>query len=125
MFQIEDEITYRWPVKVSRPSKDKPGEFDEFTFTAHFLAMPREKAEAYTKELTADLSRPATEQKLDSDELLLRVLVGWDEVNDMDGKPLPFSEEARAKMLRFAWNRLGLYAAWRASNNPEARAAGN
>lgn len=125
MFQLEDTFTYSWPVTVRRPSLKAPGEFDEFKFTAIFRAWSDDDVEAYNKEVAEDAVRPAAEQKLRRDEILHRVLTGWDEVNGADGKTLAFNEAALKRMLQHPWNRIGLYTAWNESNNPEARRKGN
>lgn len=69
--------TFKWPVEVTEPSEDRPGEFDKCEFTAVFKRVKMSEI-----------------SKLSEDEgnsLLKKVLVGWEGIQDESGKEVPFS----------------------------------
>ena len=70
--------TFKWPVTVEEPSDG--GIFDSSTFDATFKRLGRSEF--------AKLSEKGDVQMLQS------VLVGWDGMDDEDGKPIPFSQTA-------------------------------
>lgn len=80
MFKIKKTGTYTWPVTVSRP--DDNGRIVKATFTAIFNRLTREDIKEATREGG-------------DEELVRRGLAGWEGVQDEDGHPLEFSEEAR------------------------------
>lgn len=125
MFQLEDDITFQWPVEVMQPSKEKPGEFVKHVFTGVFRAMTADEAKAFDEETIADIGRKPDERKHGPNELMKRVLVGWFSVSDAQGKETPFSPEARDRLLRYPWVQIALNKAWIASHDPEARRKGN
>lgn len=125
MFKLQDDFTYRWPVKVQVPSLTTPGKFEIFQFIAHFEAWTKEDAEAFDKALKAQFDAEAPGPTVDPDEILKTVLKGWDDVFGPDEKPVEFNEATRDLMLSKPWNRIALYEAWNASVDPKARRAGN
>jgi hypothetical protein len=68
--------TFNWPVSVEEPADG--GTFTESTFTAMFKRVERSALKALA-------------DKPDND-LIKAVLVGWDDMKDEAGKPLPFSD---------------------------------
>jgi len=69
--------TFKWPVEVTEPSEERPGEFDKCEFTAVFKRVKMSEI-----------------SKLSEDEgsgLLKKVLVGWEGIQDENGKDVPFS----------------------------------
>lgn len=71
--------TFKWPVEVSEPSEDRPGEFDKSEFTAVFKRVKFSELESLGEESGLPL--------------LKKVLVGWEGVEDEEGKPVPFSSK--------------------------------
>ena len=70
--------TFKWPVSIEEPSDG--GTFDTNTFDAIFKRVGRK-----------DFLKLSEKSELD---LLKAVLVGWDGIDDEDGKAVPFSMEA-------------------------------
>ena len=69
--------TFKWPVQVTEPSEDRPGEFDKFEFTAVFKRIKLSELNS----LSEDSGLP----------LLKKVMVGWEGIQDESGKEVPFS----------------------------------
>ena len=91
MFQIVDEIEVTWPVKVQVPTDG--GAHQEQVFTARF------------KIIDTDEEEQAVERGRRSNRALInKALVGWgDDVAGPDGKPLKFSEDARAALIKIPY----------------------
>ena len=70
--------TFKWPVTVEEPADG--GTFDTSTFDATFKRVGR-----------GEFAKLSDKGEFD---LLKAVLVGWDGIDDEDGKPIPFSIEA-------------------------------
>lgn len=122
-FRLTAEHVYDWPVTVSIPDPDKPGEVIEQGFKMRFRAMPRDEAEALDAEIA---SLPPREAMKREDDVLRRVCLGWDDaVIDDAGKAVPFSSEALEQAMRFSWFRIGCYRAYRQSLQGEAAKRGN
>jgi len=75
--------TFKWPVKVEEPADG--GVFETSTFDAVFKRVPR-----------SEFQKLADKGDLD---LLKSVLIGWEGIEDEEGKPVPFSQ---ATMKEFA-----------------------
>lgn len=75
--------TFKWPVKIEEPADG--GVFETSTFDAVFKRVPR-----------SEFQKLADKGDLD---LLKSVMVGWDGIDDEDGKPVPFCQ---ATMKEFA-----------------------
>jgi hypothetical protein len=69
--------TFKWPVQVTEPSEDRPGEFDKFEFTAVFKRIKLSELNS----LSEDSGLP----------LLKKVMVGWEGIQDEEGKDVLFS----------------------------------
>lgn len=54
------------------------------------------------------------------DVLLQRVVSGWQDVGDEDGKPLPFSEENLRRFSKRAYVRRSIFAAYQKANTGTA-----
>ena len=70
---------YSWPVQVKTPSETEIGEFDTTEFTGKFIRLSRSELSDFES---------ATEY-----EALKIVLVGWEDVNEEDGKPVEFNNK--------------------------------
>lgn len=70
--------TFKWPVSVEEPADG--GIFETSTFDATFKRLGR-----------AEFSKLSNKGDFD---LLKAVLIGWDGIDDEEGKAIPFSVEA-------------------------------
>ena len=64
--------TFKWPVQVTEPSEDRPGEFDKFEFTAVFKRVKLSELESLGEESGLPL--------------LKKVMTGWEGIQDEEGK---------------------------------------
>jgi len=101
MFKISQKPTYKWPVTVHIPADG--GKFTKATFTAEFKALAQTDIDAIIQDgkdgdKNADLCREC--------------LSGWSAVQDDDGSELPYSDEAKARLLDIAYVRHGLLEAF-------------
>lgn len=71
-------------VKLSVPTESG---FESQSFRARFLILPQSEREAIAR----DGGKAAME----------RVWTGWEEIADVDGKAIPFSEAMRSEFLEF------------------------
>lgn len=71
---------YPWPVEIQKPSEENPGHFENYKFIAKFARLPKKELDNFSN--------------MKEDEILAKIIVGWDEVEDEDGKPLLFSKIA-------------------------------
>jgi hypothetical protein len=71
--------TFKWPVKVEEPSSTNSGQFEQSEFIATFKRIK-----------ASDLKGVESQEGTD---ILKQVLVGWEGINDEDGKAIEFSEE--------------------------------
>lgn len=94
MFKIEQNQSYQWPVNVFVPRDG--GKFVKATFTAEFKALPQSEIDS--------ILRDVREGTVDAD-FCIESLVGWKGVQDDDGSDLPFSDEAKAKLLNIPYAR--------------------
>lgn len=107
--QIE-QLTFWWPVKVRVPHPEKAGEIQEHKFKAQFYLPPQEERDAHDETIAAaktDRERRAAEAKM-----MHTICVGWDEVEDDDKKPVPFSVGDFDRMLQSPHAKAALYAAY-------------
>ena len=94
MFKISQEATYKWPVTVHIPRDG--GKFVKATFTAEFMALPQDKIDSVLEDIRAG-DRDA--------DFATECLVGWSGVQDTDGSDLPYSDEAKGKLLNMSYVR--------------------
>jgi hypothetical protein len=110
MFKIAKKNTITWPVTVNVP-KDG-GKTGKHTFNVEFEVLSTDEAQKVIK---------------DEGDLLDRQVVGWPEgqVQNDDGSNLPFSEDAKAKLININYVRVGMYAALNEINSGRAAARKN
>ena len=88
MFVVQDEYRRTWPVKLKFETAG--GKVEEHTFQALFKVPSIGRI----KELTG------ARNQLEADEQMLReALIGWDGIVGQDKEPIPFSVEARDRLL--------------------------
>ncbi|MBF0093991.1 MAG: hypothetical protein HQL34_05540 [Alphaproteobacteria bacterium] len=107
MFKLTTHHSYSWPVIVQTPVDG--GKFTKATFDATFKVIPQERIDAIVRGGNVDA------------ELLCEVTQGWKGVQDDDGQDLPFSEEARDRLLSVPYVRAGLVDAYLDSLSGGAR----
>lgn len=94
MFVFDPDYTFDWPVTVQMPDA---GGVREATFTARFRLV--EEDELFSRH--GGKATPEMTDLLAGERAALAGrLVGWDGIETPDGAPLPFSGEARDKLLR-------------------------
>lgn len=103
MFKIVDVSSFKWPVKISIPRDG--GKFTQATFTAEFAALPQDEIDRALEDVRAG--------SLDAG-FASQVLCGWPagQVQDADGSELPYSDEAKEKLLRMSYVRNGVVEAF-------------
>jgi hypothetical protein len=93
MFILNQSDTYFWPVVVKLPVSG--GKYQESTFEAEFKRLPQ----ARLKQLWNGMH----DETISSIELSREVMVGWKGVAvDASGSELPYTEEARDRLLEKA-----------------------
>ena len=102
MFVLSQSETYNWPVPVEFPVDG--GRFEKQTFDAEFrrLTQPRIR-EIWDAIQTGEI---------DDDGLCAEVLVGWTGIKDADGSDVPFSETAKANLLKMPLVSGAIVSAW-------------
>lgn len=98
MFRIDPKPSYRWPVTVHIPQDG--GKTQEARFWARFRLLSTDAFQAVYASGGTD------------EDLLKQVLVGWEEVADEGGEPLPFNEETRSSLIAIPYVRMALIAAY-------------
>lgn len=121
-FRLTKEYRYPWPVKIRVPDPERAGEIAEQEFTATFLAMPLDEAEALDEEIDALKPRSQVHRR---NYVLRRVLVGWDGVEGDDGAAVAFSPASLDAAIQHSWFRIGVYQAYFQSLQGEAQRLGN
>lgn len=122
-FVLTREHLYPWPVTVSVPNPDRPGEVIEQSFVMTFRALPLDESKVIDAEIAALAPAQQAER---SDDLLRSVARGWDDqVIDDEGKPIPFSPGALELAMQHSWFRIGVYSAYRRSLQGRAADQGN
>tara|TARA_R100001443_G_C3328192_1_gene171724 strand:+ start:148 stop:480 length:333 start_codon:yes stop_codon:yes gene_type:complete len=77
---VRKKITaYPWPVEVKKPSETTPGEFETSTFIIKFKRL--KKSELVKFEADQDYAA------------LKKIIVGWSQIQDEDGKDIVFSDK--------------------------------
>lgn len=89
VFRIAQKETYTWPVVVELPADG--GKFQRHAFDVEFRRAPKAETDRILHE--------AAEGALTDEQLVARLVVGWSGVEDVDGEPLPFSQENLARLL--------------------------
>jgi len=99
MFVIALSETYRVPVKVETPNEK--GTFDKSSFMAEFKRCDMDELDEL--------------RKLPQRDVIKTVLVGWDDLVDLQKQPVPFSPATRDVVLLIPQAVLALIEAFWAS----------
>lgn len=89
MFNLDLSPTYRAPVTVQ--VRDAAGHLQADAFTAEFLRMGPDEFREFR--LTIE------DQGLSNRDIARKVLVGWTDLQDAAGAPVPYSDQARDILL--------------------------
>lgn len=101
-FVITQSQSYSWPVAVEFPVDG--GRFDRQTFDAQFKRLPQDRIREVWDRIKAD--------ELDDDGLCNEILVGWSGITDDKGAEIPYSEKARANLLKVPLVAAAIVGAW-------------
>lgn len=109
MFVLKTKTTYRWPVSFQMPNSN--GEMQRCDFTAEFVRLSQDVIDEY-------LSDGTLQQRIArSKSLANSALVGWTDVHDLSGEPVPYSEETKEQLLAIAGVRVAVVDAFFESIN--------
>lgn len=92
MFTLDEQQTYWYPVVVEMTAKEG-GRKQKFTFDAEFNRIAQDELTELFRTRTDD------EPVLKDSEVLDRVLVGWRDVQDAEGRPLEVNPANREALL--------------------------
>lgn len=101
-FVLSQSESYSWPVAVEFPVDG--GRFDRQTFDAQFKRLPQDRIRQVWEQIQSN--------ELDDDGLCNEILVGWTGVKDGKGADVPYSEKARADLLRVPLVAAAVVSAW-------------
>lgn len=122
-FKAKKTHRYWWPVTILVPSETDAGKFDEQTMKVQFEPLKRDASIAAGEvRLSLNTAREVADHE---HEQLLMVVKNWDEVEDDERNPIPFSEAAFNEALQDSWFRNGVYAAYADSLNGVEAKVGN
>lgn len=97
-FKLQQSTTYVWPVKIVLPIDG--GKRLTETFDATFRRLPQSRINEIVKlARLQERGRLDDDQELEDQDAAREIMVGWDGVEDDDGKPIPFSEKAAKELL--------------------------
>lgn len=99
MFKIEPQKIVKWPVTVNIPQDG--GRTRKSVFSAEFELLPQDEFSAIYREDGGN-----------DEDLLRRVLVGWQDVGDADGEAIDFNADAREMMIRIPYVRAAIVSAY-------------
>ncbi len=120
MFTLATSRLFTWPVTVRLPDPVNPGAFAEHGFIATFEAIGLDEAEAIEQAAAGDGGPLALARGQAA--VIMRVLKGWADVVDADGRDIPFTPAALAGACGEAWFRTAVIAAYaQAISGQEAR----
>lgn len=100
MFKLAQKTSYTWPVTVHIPADG--GRFTKAGFDAEFKALPQERIDDYLAGRGND----------DEADFLNEVVIGWKGVADDAGADVPYSEDAKPKLLAIPYVRTALVRAF-------------
>ena len=84
-FILSQKSSYTWPVKYVTPKDD--GKYEKSEFLAEFKRLPQSRLD--------EIQKQARDQKVDDDEFIHEVLVGWSGIKTPEGEEVPFNEANR------------------------------
>jgi len=133
-FSLKLVDEYDWPVTVRVPNA---GKVEEHQFTARFRHLDLDQVRAMIDEIVAAQNKErgseqvsAVNAVVDGAQLQIEQAmiywVGWgDDLTDTEGKPIPYGDETKRKLLGVRIIREALVKAWQDSQSGEAARLGN
>lgn len=109
-FKITEKPRYWWPVVVRVPDPDNAGKFQEQKLKVLF--EPHDRDEALAADEAFKGLKTAREKADHEHRQLLDVVKNWDEVEDDEKNPVPFTPEAFLQSMKFSWFRTAVYSAY-------------
>lgn len=106
MFIMKKSPEFSWPVKVFVPDE---GRKTVREFTGIFRTIAPSEV------------RDRLEQEEGDVVLTTAVWIGWDKIEDEDGNPVKFSDEARRAMLEVSYVRAAVMAAYFEATNGQGK----
>lgn len=92
MFTLSTKNTFSWPVSFRIPVDG--GGYESADFDAEFKRLTQSRLEQIMAKLTVG--------EMSDREVADEILVGWKGVQTEDGKPVPFTDDSKARMLDVA-----------------------
>lgn len=115
-FVFDTDSTFQWPVTVPVPSDSNPGQKLNTRFIAEFRHVSQERRiellAEHREEMKQLQAAPAEEQIEGlyslSQRVLDEVLVGFKGIVDRDRNPVPFSADAKQRLIthQMVWPRI-------------------
>lgn len=137
MFKVVPNLTFWWPVKVLEPDPEQPGKLIEQEFQAEFKLLDDNEAKASAevrRQIVARFSPDLDDQALQAvtDELeaherasVRRVLVGWRDIVDAKGNPIPFDDQSFSALYNMYRVRTALNRAYKEAISEDQARLGN
>ena len=122
-FVLSDSCQYFWPVTVTMPDPEKPGEFMDQTFKMLFEPEGSEAAEERQK--AYDAAKTVAEYAAAEKNHLCAICKGWSDIVDDKGISVPFTAETFNTALQRVWFRRGVFTSYRESLSGEKARLGN
>jgi hypothetical protein len=104
MFVMSNKPTFWWKVSVPAVNSDTGG-WTHHTFSAEFKRRTK-------PELDGMFVKGGMYETAAMGEVLAKELVGWRDIQQPDGSPLPVSEESRAALMAIPHMEAALWEAW-------------
>lgn len=122
-FTLMKTASYWWPVTVRIPSQTKPGVWDEQKLKLHFVAQTRDDAVA--AQAKYEKMRSISDRAAHESAQLADRVIGWEDVLDEDGAPIPFSADVFDQAMQHSWFRTAVARAYSDSQIGDAARLGN
>ena len=104
MFIMKKPGPYLWPVAFTLAGDN--GAMQEFTFTAQFRQLPQREIDALFEKLKE------TPPQISDTDIVKQVLIGWRDVQDESGQPVPFNNDSLDTLLDYPRARAGIARAY-------------
>lgn len=97
MIQLKETLESAWTPELG-------GKFGDMKLLvkADLPVTRRKRSTQYMKNDVLGVKMDAAQFVRDYDDTVLDLIVGWENVGDGEGKPLPFSPEAAKRLINFA-----------------------
>ncbi len=100
MFRLAPVATMRRTVTIRVPDPDVADKLVEQTLTVLFRIMSPNEVSQFDERVRA---LPMEERARNPHGFLKQIVIGWEDVADAGGKPVPFTPEALEAALQLPW----------------------